>query len=121
MDQDELIDDPQEGKRPFNKSPLLYSLVTIVVAGFLMRKMHWPGASLFALLGCGISTGYLVGLIFFFRQHQFFENIVFVMYSAGITVFVINTYNSKGWAVYGVSLLITALLTWNFLKERDIS
>ncbi|HLP11304.1 MAG TPA: hypothetical protein VK177_05170 [Flavobacteriales bacterium] len=121
MEEDELIDEPTIQKRPFNKSPLLYGLVTIVMAGFVFRNMHWPGSSLLMLFGGGFSVGYCVTLLIFYHRHAVIENVIFALYVSGITVFVINTYNSMGWMLYAGALLLTLLLSWYFLKDREIS
>lgn len=120
MEEDELLDQ-QETKKVFSKNLLLYALASVTFAGYAIRQMHWPGSAWIIIVGGGMSTGYMAGLLFFFRQHYLFENVGMVLYSGIIARTIYQDYNQDALFLFSCTALIVAAVTIGLLRGREIT
>jgi hypothetical protein len=120
MEPDDLLDQQANPKEVYNKNPLLYAFVSLCLLGFLMQRLHWPGYSLFMVFGGGLSVGYIMALLMFFKQHYFFENAGFFIYVSFITFSIIDIFVPTGWYLYFGSAGLAFTAFFLFLRGKEI-
>lgn len=118
---DDLIDQPSDNQKKFNKNNLLYALCFVVFIGFMFKQMHWPGSGVLLVVGGGLSVGYCGGLLIFFKQHFLFEVLGMILYAAIISSQVVYYLSKEGVLIFLSLFAASTALTFILLKDRKIT